>query len=67
MLIMVVQDNKTKTLMAKVVPNKGLNEYAVEVVRRFVEQIGRKRVVLKSDNEPATLALKEAVRRDEHG
>ncbi len=48
--IIVVKDNKTKTLMAKVVPNKGVNE------RRFVEQLGYSKVILKSDNEPATLA-----------
>ncbi len=50
-------------MMAKAVPNKGAHEYAVEVVRRFVEQVGYNKAILKSDNEPAILALKEAVRR----
>ncbi len=32
------KENKTTTAMAKVVPSKGAQEYAVEVVRKFVEQ-----------------------------
>ncbi len=42
----------------EVVPSKGVHEYAVKVVRRFVEQLGYNEVILKSDNEPATLASK---------
>ncbi len=41
-----------------------MNEYAVEVVRRFVEKLDYNEVTLKSDKEPAILALKEAVRRE---
>ena len=40
MPIIVVKDNKTKMLMGRAVPNKVVNEYSVEVVRRFVEQLG---------------------------
>ncbi len=40
MPIIVVKDNTTKTLMAKVVPTKGANEYAVEAVRKLAEQFG---------------------------
>jgi hypothetical protein len=36
--IVVVKDDKTKMVMAKVAPSKGVREYAVELVRRFVEQ-----------------------------
>ncbi len=61
--IIVVKDNK-KMLIAKVVPNKGVNECAVEVVRSFVEQLGHNKVILKGDNELAILALKEAARRE---
>ncbi len=35
----------------------------MELVRKLVEQLGYK-VILKSDNEPAILALKEAERRE---
>ena len=64
MPIIVVKDDKTKLVMAKVAPSKGGQEYAVELVRKFVEQLGRNKVIVKSDNEPAILALKEAVRRE---
>ncbi len=40
MPIVVVKDNKTKMVMATVVPSKGVQEHAVEVVRKFVEQFG---------------------------
>ncbi len=53
MPIVVVKDNKTKMAMAKMVPSKGVQEYAVEVARKFVEQFGHKKVIMKSDNEPA--------------
>ncbi len=33
-------------------------------MRRMVEQLGCKRVIARSDNEPAILALKEAARRE---
>ncbi len=36
--IAAVQDNKTKMVMAKVVPSKGLREYAVEVVMKVMQQ-----------------------------
>jgi hypothetical protein len=31
-----------------------------------VERVGYKKIIMKSDNEPASLALKEAVRRESH-
>jgi hypothetical protein len=36
--IVVVKDDKTKLAMAKVVPSKGVQEYTIEVVIKFVEQ-----------------------------
>ncbi len=64
MPIIVVKNDKTKLVMAKVVPNKGVQEYAVEVVRKFVEQSGYSKVYMMSDNERAILATMEAVRRE---
>ncbi len=48
----VVKDNKTKMAMAKVVPSAGVQEYAVEVATKFVEQLGYNKVIMKSDSEP---------------
>ncbi len=42
MPIAVVKDDKKKMVMAKVVPSKGAQEYTVEAVRKFVEQLGHK-------------------------
>ncbi len=50
-------------VVAKVVPSKGVVDYAVEVAKRPVEQVGCEKAMLRSDSEPAVLALKEAVRR----
>ena len=64
MPIVVAKDSKTKMTMARVVPSKGVDSYAVETVKKMVERLGYKKIIMKSDNEPAVLALKEAVRRE---
>ena len=67
MPIIVVKDDKTKLVIAKVAPSKGMQEYAFEVVREFVGQLGYNKVIVKSDSDLAILALKGAARRDERG
>ncbi len=54
----------TKTTLAKVVTNKGVVDYAVEIVKMMIERAGHEKVILRSDSEPTIWALKEAVRRD---
>ncbi len=61
---MVAKDEKTKTITAKVVPSKGMDACAVESVRTALEQLGNMRITPRTDNEPAILALREAVRRE---
>ncbi len=60
--IAVPEDEKTKMTTAKVAPSKGVDAYAVDSV--MLEQLGRRWTTLKSHNEPAMLALKDAVRRE---
>ncbi len=36
----------------------------METVKNMVERLGHTKFIVKSDNEPAVLALKEAVRRE---
>ncbi len=43
---------------------RGGQNYAVEVAERAVECLDHRRVIMRSDSEPAILALKEAVRRE---
>ena len=50
--------------MACVVPAKGFNEYAVQALAGEVVYLGHKELILKSDGEPATVALKEAVKSE---
>ncbi len=64
MPIVVATDSKTKMIMARVSTSKGLGSSAVETVKKMVERLGHKKIIMKSDNEPAILAPKEAVRRD---
>ncbi len=41
-----------------------MQECAVEVRTKFVEQLGHSKGFMKSDSEPTIVALKEAVRRE---
>ncbi len=38
--LVVVKDDKSKMAMAKVVPSEGVQEYAVQVVKKFAELSG---------------------------
>ncbi len=61
MPILLAADNRTRMITATVAPSKGVVLRAVDVSKRMVEQLGRKKAIMRSDNEPAILALKEAV------
>ncbi len=62
MPFVVAKDNKTKMIMARVAPSKGLDSYAVETAKKMVERLGFTKIIRRSDGEPAILALTEAVR-----
>ena len=64
MPILVAKDRKTKVVRARVVPQKGVQAYAVKVLGGIVDSLGYKRVLLKSDQEPAILSLKERVKNE---
>ena len=64
MPIMVVKDRKQGLIQASVVPCKGLDGYAVHRLGRNIESFGHKKIVLKSDNEPAIVKLKRAVKAE---
>ena len=51
-------------LFAQVVPAKGVQPYAVKALAGVVAQLGHQEVILKSDGEPAIVALKEAAKRE---
>ena len=62
--ILVVKDGKSKWLAAHMVPKKGSDPFAITVLLREIEKVmGYKRIVLKSDQEPAILDLKNKVKK----
>ena len=58
----VLKDRETKTPKACVVPTKGINDYAVRRLVKMIEELGHKRVILKSDGESSIVALKKRVK-----
>ncbi len=55
--------DRTSPLFARSAPQKGLDGYAVGALKQVVEQFGRKKVLMKSDNEPA-ICLQDLVRKE---
>jgi hypothetical protein len=63
--VLVLRDRDSKYVTASVVPRKGDHPYTVHRVGHDISNIlGYKRVVLKSDQEPAIKKLKATVRRE---
>ncbi len=52
----------TKMVFVDVVPEKGKNSYARERVSKNVRMLGHKRLIFKTDQEPAILDLKNQVK-----
>ena len=57
--VLVAKETVSKAVFAHLVPQKGLDAdgYAVECLRKDLEWLGYAEVLLKSDNEPAIVAL----------
>ena len=54
----------TGMIFARVVPNKGVQPYAVKNLAADIALLGHPEIVLKSDGEPSIVALKEAVKME---
>ena len=54
----------TGMIFARVVPNKGVQPYAVKNLSADIKLLGHPELVLKSDGEPSIVALKEAVKME---
>ena len=54
----------TGMIFARVVPRKGVHPYAVKCLASDIARLRHQRIVLKSDDEPAIVALKEAARSE---
>ena len=64
MPILVSVDEETGWVGAWVVPEKGEHWHAIKVLTGNLEEVGHKRVIVRSDQEPAILKLKQAVKRE---
>ena len=58
-----MEDDTTKAVIAHMVPRKGPDEHAVARVAQDIKNFGYRKIIFKSDQEPAILALKDEVRR----
>ena len=59
-----VKDRMSKKVWAFVVKEKGVNSFAVNKLVKILSSTGYRRVIIKSDQEPSIMALKEAVKRE---
>ena len=49
MPIIVIKDDETTIKFARVVPKKGVDPYAVDIIKKDIDQMGYKQIILKSD------------------
>ena len=63
MPILVAKDRQKRVLRAGVIPQKGKHWYGVKIASGIVDSLGYKRIILKSDQEPAIKTLRESVVR----
>ena len=62
--ILGIKDDKSKSKWCEVVERKGVTAHATRTLVDAVKETGYKRVILKSDNEPAIKAFKDAAIKD---
>ena len=62
-----VKDSKSKHVWASAVPQKGVDDYAVNFLINCLKETGYQRLILKSDNENSIKALKEKVKAEVQG
>ncbi len=59
-----VKVRMSKNVWAFVVKAKGVNSFAAKKLANILPGTGYRRVIIKSDQEPSIMALKEAVKRE---
>ena len=65
MPVLVVCDRRSKYITSTVVPKKGPHPYAVKSLGRDIRDImGYQRLIIKDDQEPAILALRQEVKKE---
>ena len=64
MPVMVIKDRSTRIIRARVVIQKGSHWCSIKVLSGVIESLGHSKVILKSDQEPSILALKDSVKSE---
>ena len=64
MPIQIMKDHESKMRYARAVPRKAVDTYTVDRLKKVIEQLGYKRIVLKSDQETSIKALRQAVKEE---
>ena len=67
MPILVIKDTSTGYVNANVVQRKGECGFATKCIVDFLNYLGHKKVILKSDQEESIMALKASVQREWQG
>ena len=63
--IIVMKDRNTKYITADEVPRKGDEEYAASrMIQHLKKLLGKTRLILKTDQEPAIVTLRERIRNE---
>ena len=66
--VLVVRDRQSKGIWSHPVPSKGVSHpYPAKALMTDLDFMGYKRIIMKSDQEPAITALVEAVKHGWHG
>ena len=63
MPILTAIDDSTEWMGAWVVPEKGEHWYSIKMLVTFIDELGYKKIILKSDPEAAIMSLETAVKR----
>ena len=63
MPILVGREEKSGWYMAAVVPSKGRCAHAVKKVEEMMDSLGYTKVIMKTDQEPSIMELKDSIRR----
>ena len=64
--VLVICDEEFGIIHAQFVPSKGVNDWSVKMVKQCLEALGSKRLAIRSDQEPAIIALRKEIKRHTH-
>ena len=64
--IMVAFDSHSRSIIAHYVVKKGVNPYSIKLLKMFIERLGYKKMLYKTDQESSVTALLAEVAKPTH-